>query len=90
MTTYVTKLTSQGQVSIPAELRKVLGVEPGSSVEWEQKGSEVVVRRATRYSWDDMHRELFPNGPPKPAKTLEALKEGPACHVREQHARGRY
>lgn len=90
MATYTTKLTSQGQVSIPAEVRKVLGVGPGSVVEWEQRGNEVIVRRKTRYSWDDVHQALFPSGPPQVAKTLEELDAGKAAYVRERHARGRY
>jgi antitoxin PrlF len=90
MATYTSKLTSQGQVSIPAEVRKALGVGPGSAVEWEERGNEVIVRRKTSYSWDDLHRALFPSGPPKVARTLDELDAGKAAYVRERHARGRY
>jgi antitoxin PrlF len=90
MATYTTKLTSQGQVSIPAEVRKVLGVGPGSAVEWEQRGNEVIVRRKTSYTWDDVHQALFPSGQGPVAKTLDELDAGKAAYVRERHARGRY
>ena len=83
-----TKLTSQGQVSVPAKIRKRLGIAPGSAIEWDDSGDQVVVRRAGRYSSEDVHRALFPK-PPKP-RTLEELREGPAKYVKEQHARGRY
>lgn len=83
-----TKLTSQGQVSIPAKIRKKLCVGPGSSIEWDDSGAQVVVRRAGRYTLQDVHDALF-SKPPKP-KTLEELREGPAKYVKEQHARGRY
>ena len=83
-----TKLTSQSQVSIPARIRKKLGVGPGSSIEWDDSGTQVVVRRAGRYTFEDIHKALFPK-PPKP-RTLEELREGPAKYVKEQHARGRY
>lgn len=89
MATYVTKLTGQGQVSIPVELRKALGLEPGASVEWEQKGDEVVVRRRKLYSWDDIRDFLWSKGKPEP-KTLEELNEGKANYVRARHASGRY
>jgi AbrB family looped-hinge helix DNA binding protein len=90
MATYTSKLTSQGQVSIPAEVRKALGIGPGSAVEWEQRGNEVIVRRKTSHCWDDVHQALFPSGPPRVAKTLDELDAGKAAYVRERHARGRY
>ncbi|HXK28355.1 MAG TPA: AbrB/MazE/SpoVT family DNA-binding domain-containing protein, partial [Candidatus Binatia bacterium] len=38
------KLTAQGQISVPAEIRKKLGVGPGSVLEWDEKDDEVIVR----------------------------------------------
>ena len=80
------KVTAQGQISVPAEVRRKLGVGPGSVLEWEEEGGKVVVRRAGRYTWEDMRRALFPKGPPKP-RTLEELKEGIRRYMRERHAR---
>ena len=40
------KITSQGQVSIPAPIRQKLGLTPGSKVEWCVQGDDVIVRRA--------------------------------------------
>ena len=48
------KLTAQGQISVPAEVRKKLGVGPGSVLEWHEEGDQIVVRRAGRYGWDDV------------------------------------
>jgi len=79
------KVTAQGQISVPAEIRRKLGIGPGSILEWEEEGDKVVVRRAGRYTFEDMHRALFPT-PPKP-HTLEELKEGIAEYIREKHAR---
>lgn len=53
------KLTAQGQISVPSEVRKRLGIGPGSVLEWEEKGGEVVVRRAGRYSSADVHAAVF-------------------------------
>lgn len=47
---------------------------------------QVVVRRAGNYSSEDIHRALFPDGPPAP-RTLDELKEGIRQHMRKKHAR---
>lgn len=79
------KLTAQGQISVPSEVRKKLGVGPGSVLEWEEKGGEVVVRRAGRYSSADVHAALFPHGVAEP-KTLKDLKAGIRKHMRKRYA----
>jgi bifunctional DNA-binding transcriptional regulator/antitoxin component of YhaV-PrlF toxin-antitoxin module len=80
------RLTAQGQVSVPAPVRRRLGVGPGAVLEWDDAGGMIVVRRAGRYSSADVHRTLFPKGAPK-RRTLEELKEGIRQHVRKRHAR---
>ena len=80
------RLTSQGQVSVPAEVRRKLGVAAGSLLEWDEDGDQIVVRRAGQYSSEDVHRTLFPEGPPK-AQTLDELKEGLRQYIRKKHAR---
>lgn len=81
------KLTSQGQVSVPASVRRKLGVGPGAVLAWEEADDgSVVVRRSGRYTFEDMHRELFPDGPPT-AESLEDLKEGIRHHMRDRYAR---
>ena len=68
------KLTAQGQTSVPASVRRKLGIGPGSGLEWYDDGEQVIVRRAARYGSADVHRALFP-APPKP-RTLAELKNG--------------
>lgn len=80
------KLTAQGQISVPAEVRRKLGVGPGSVLEWHEDDGKVVVRKAGRFSSLDMHRVLFPEGPPK-RRTLKELKEAVREYVRRKHAR---
>lgn len=80
------KVTAQGQISVPAEVRRKLGVGPGSVLEWDEQGEEIVVRRAGRYSFEDIHKALFPKGPPK-ARTIEELKAGIRRHIRKKFAR---
>jgi antitoxin PrlF len=79
------KLTAQGQISVPAEIRRKLGVGPGSILEWDEQGERIVVRRAGRYTSEDLHLALFPD-PPQP-RTLEELKEGVRKYVKGRHAR---
>ena len=79
------KLTAQGQISVPAEVCRRLGVGPGSILEWEEEGEKIVVRRAGRYTSEDVHRALFREAPEP--KTLEELKEGPRRYVKGRHAR---
>lgn len=79
------KLTAQGQISVPAEVRRKLGVGPGSVLEWDDDGEKVVVRRAGRYSSQDVHRSLFPR-PPEP-RSLAELKEGVRRYIKRRRAR---
>jgi len=80
------KVTAQGQISVPAGVRRRLGIVPGSILEWEEDGENVVVRRSARFTSEDIHRAVFPDGPPKP-HSLEDMKEGIKRRVRERYAR---
>lgn len=71
---------------MPAEVRRKLGVGPGSMLEWQQVGAQMLVRRVATYSSEDVHRALFAKAPTK--RTLEELKRGRTQHVRKRHARG--
>jgi len=83
------KLTAQGQISVPATIRKKLGIGPGSILEWDESGGQIIVRRAAKYTTEEIHRALFPDGPTKP-RTLEELNEAKRQYILERHARGRY
>jgi antitoxin PrlF len=79
------KITAQGQISVPAEVRKKLGVGPGSILEWDEKNDQVVVRRAGKSTSTDVHEALFPEAEPK---VTVGIKAGIRKHMREKHARG--
>ncbi len=83
------KITSQGQISVPAEVRRKLGVGPGSTLAWEEDGDRIVVTRAKKYTSADIRKALFPNGPPK-RRSLKEMDEGIAEYMRKKHARDRY
>ena len=78
------KLTAQGQISVPANVRRKLGIGPGSVLEWDDDGQNIVVRRAGRYTSQEVHRSLFPT-PPKP-RTLVEMKEGVRRYIKRRRA----
>ncbi len=77
------KVTAQGQISVPAEIRRRLGIGPGSVLEWEEDGEKVVVRKAGRFSSEDIHRAVFARRPQ--ARKLADLKKA----IR-RYAQGKY
>ena len=79
------KVTAQGQISVPAEVRKKLGVGPGSILEWDEHDDGVVVRRAGRYSSQDVHVALFPQKVSK--KGRPDVKDAIRKYIRKKHAR---
>ena len=80
------KLTAQGQISVPAGVRRKLGIGPGAILEWDEDGEKIVVRRSARFTSQDIHRALFPTLAPK-SRTVDDMKEGIRRSVRERHAR---
>jgi antitoxin PrlF len=79
------KLTAQGQISVPAEIRKKLGLRPGSVMEWDESGGEVIVRRAGQYTSTQVHEVLF--GTARTRKAKVDVKEGVRKYIRQRHAR---
>jgi AbrB family looped-hinge helix DNA binding protein len=79
------RVTAQGQISVPAEVRKRLELVPGSVLEWDAEDDRITVRRVGRHTFEDLHRALF-SQEPQP-RSLEDLKEGIRQHVRARHAR---
>ncbi|MBK9164443.1 MAG: AbrB/MazE/SpoVT family DNA-binding domain-containing protein [Acidobacteria bacterium] len=80
------RITAQGQISVPASVRKKLGIGPGSIIEWEEKGDdEVMLRRSGQYTSEDLHKMLFKK-PPRPV-SLKDIKEGIRSYIRKKHAR---
>lgn len=86
-----TKLTSQGQVSVPAVIRHALGVKPGSVIEWQLVGDTITVTRAVRADTSDVRTALFGDsktgGGNLAPKTLQELKAGIALNMRQRHVR---
>ncbi|MGH8238849.1 MAG: AbrB/MazE/SpoVT family DNA-binding domain-containing protein [Steroidobacteraceae bacterium] len=81
------KVTAQGQISVPAEVRKKLGVGPGSVLEWDQQDDQVIVRRAGQFSSEDIHQALFSDDERKSKRSAD-VKGGIRKYMRKRHARG--
>ena len=79
------RLTAQGQISVPAAVRRKLGVGPGATLEWHEEGEKIVVRRVGRFTSADLHEAIF-SSPAKP-RTLGELKAGLKTYVKRRHAR---
>ncbi len=86
-----TKLTSQCQVSVPASVRRLLGLAPGSTLQWQELDGRIVVQRAVQHDTLAAHQALFGTTDTdcvKPApKTLAELKLGLTKHIKTRHAR---
>lgn len=86
MSAIQSKVTAQGQTSVPAEVRRQLGVGPGSVLIWEMRDGEFVVRRAGKATSQDIHAALF--GDRTPGKEPVDIRAGVRKYIRRRHARG--
>ncbi|MBS0439512.1 MAG: AbrB/MazE/SpoVT family DNA-binding domain-containing protein [Proteobacteria bacterium] len=84
MTLAQSRITTQGQISVPAAVRKRLGIGPGSVLEWSVRNGEVSVRKASRYSSTEIHAALFDDAkPPRGVDVKQAIRQ----RIRQRHAR---
>ena len=54
----LSRVTRQGQISVPAEVRKDLDVHPGTELIWERRENGEYVVRPKRLKLEDIHRML--------------------------------
>jgi len=79
------KVTAEGRISIPLWVRRKLSAGPGSVLEWEEDGDKIVIRRAGRFSSEDIHQALFPATPK--GRGAAELTEGIRRYARKRYAR---
>jgi AbrB family looped-hinge helix DNA binding protein len=84
MTIAKSKLTAQGQISVPAEIRQRLGIGPGSVLEWDEQDDQVIVRRAGRNTSEEIHKAVFPGAF---SGTTGDVKDAIRKYIRKKHAR---
>ena len=82
------KISSRGQVLVPAAVRDHLHLRPGPLLVWTREGDRIVVERAARHSTTEVLQALFGSAsrPVAPPKSLEESKQGVREHVRRRHA----
>ena len=83
----LSKITSQGQVSVPAAVRRALGIGPGEMLEWVEENGRITVQRPARHTTAEVHDALFPEGSKSAPKTLSDLKQGVRQLTLRRHAR---
>lgn len=80
------KITAQSQITVPAEVRRKLGVGPGSTLEWEEADGGVFVRRAGRVGTAEVHAALFGKRPLSGTSST-SVEDGIRRYIRAKHAR---
>lgn len=66
------RVTRQGQISVPVEVRRDLGIVPGSELIWDRQPNGDYMVRRKRASLEDLHQLL---GPSPVRLSDEELKE---------------
>lgn len=59
---HVTKVSSEGQITIPEEIRECLGIEPDDTVELSYEDGQVVLRKRRLRSLEELKGILPPLG----------------------------
>lgn len=79
------KITAQGQVSIPVSVMRQFGLAPGEVINWESLEGHLVIMKAGLYSLEDVQSAL--KLPTDLHRTEDELREGIKARVRAKHAR---
>jgi len=80
------RVTSQNQISVPAEVRRRFGIRPGTVLEWLDVDGELHVR-PKRLSLDEVRAEMKSMVQRK-GVSLDALTRAKVAAVVERHHRG--
>jgi antitoxin PrlF len=65
-----TRITSKGQITVPHEIRRVMGVRPGDRLVFESNGGEVRVRPERTQNPFEKYRGIGNPGIPSGRKAL--------------------
>lgn len=66
------KVTNQGQISVPAEVRRDLGIRSGTELIWDRQQNGEYVVRPKRLTLTDLHQMV---GPPTVHLTDQEIRE---------------
>ena len=54
----IAKISIKGQVTIPVEIRRKLGVKDGDKVVFMEKGGEIVLMNSNRLAFEEFQRDM--------------------------------
>lgn len=77
-TTVEATVTSKGQVTLPKELRKRLGIQSGSRIRFDIPANGPVQVERVLYDLEDLWRMADEGGKPGPAMSFEEMNEAKA------------
>lgn len=78
------RITSKGQITVPAAVRERLELGPGTRIEWLEHEGEIVVRRASRFTSQEIHEAVFRTR--KPAVSIEEMDQAIEARMRKKYA----
>ena len=68
------KITSKGQITIPAEIRKTLGISRGDRILFEQKGDDIIIKKAEEKSLVSLLESTSPLSE-KATKSMKKIRD---------------
>ena len=77
------RITAQGQVTIPVSIMRLFGLAPGEVIEWNEQEGNLVVQKAGQFSLEDVQKAL--RLPPGIHKTDSEIREGMKARVKAKH-----
>lgn len=72
------RITSKGQVTIPVEVRRAIGIQPGDAVDFVREGERFVLRRIANLEAEELARQM---GYESATALAAALEEGAALNA---------
>jgi AbrB family looped-hinge helix DNA binding protein len=84
------RLTSKEQLSLPAVIRRLLGIKAGDELVWvREDDGRLLVKSGRSMTLADIRASLAAAGvqPPAGPVSSAAMKAGIAKHIREKHGR---
>ena len=54
----IARLSSKGQITLPASIRKMLGLTEGSKVVFAKKGDDIVMANSNRLAWEEFQDSM--------------------------------
>ena len=68
------KITSKGQITIPAEIRKTLGISRGDRILFGQKGDDIIIKKAEEKSLVSLLESTSPLSE-KATKSMKKIRD---------------